>query len=114
MAAKYDLNRYIRFSSSVEEARWDDEERKWKTNVKVVGSKDAEFGEEYTITSDFMVSGVGQLNYPYYPSIEGIDDFKGKMMHSARWDWSYDLKGKKVAIIGNGQYSVLFDYFCLI
>ena len=23
-------------------------------------------------------------------------------MHSARWDWSYSLRGKKVAIIGNG------------
>lgn len=23
-------------------------------------------------------------------------------MHSARWDWSYDLKDKKIAIIGNG------------
>jgi cation diffusion facilitator CzcD-associated flavoprotein CzcO len=24
------------------------------------------------------------------------------MMHSARWDWSYDLRDKRVAIIGNG------------
>lgn len=23
-------------------------------------------------------------------------------MHSARWDWAYDIRGKKVAIIGNG------------
>lgn len=23
-------------------------------------------------------------------------------MHSARWDWSYDLKDKRVALIGNG------------
>ena len=88
----------------MDEARWDDQERKWKTHVTVTGSKDAEFVEEYTITSDFLVSGVGQLNYPHYPSIEGIDDFKGKLMHSARWDWSYSLKGKRVAIIGNGKY----------
>jgi hypothetical protein len=24
-------------------------------------------------------------------------------MHSARWDWSYDLRGKKIGIIGNGE-----------
>ena len=47
------------------------------------------------------------LNYPKYPDIEGLDEFKGKMMHSARWDWSYDLKGKKVGIIGNGMYNHL-------
>ncbi|KAL1954542.1 hypothetical protein VTO42DRAFT_1052 [Malbranchea cinnamomea] len=102
VSGKYGLTRYIRFSSFVDEARWDDEARKWKTHVKVTGAKDAEFVEEYTITSDFLVSAVGQLNYPHYPSIEGLNDFKGKMMHSARWDWSYDLKGKKVGIIGNG------------
>jgi cation diffusion facilitator CzcD-associated flavoprotein CzcO len=48
------------------------------------------------------VSGVGQLNLPHYPEIEGLDDFKGKLMHSARWDWSYPLEGKRIGIIGNG------------
>ena len=67
------------------------------------GSKDAEFGDSYTITSDFLISAVGQLNSPKYPEIAGIDTFKGKMMHSARWDWSYDLQGKRIGIIGNGK-----------
>jgi len=70
--------------------------------VSVQGTKDAEFGSSYTITSDFLVSAVGQLNVPKFPDIPGLDEFKGKLMHSARWDWSYDLRGKKVAIIGNG------------
>ncbi|PGH15402.1 hypothetical protein AJ80_05586 [Polytolypa hystricis UAMH7299] len=102
VAEKYKLARYIRFNSSVEETRWDDAARKWNTAVTVAGAKDSEFGEQYTITSDFLVSAVGQLNFPQNPSIPGLDDFKGKMMHSARWDWSYDLKGKRIAVIGNG------------
>ena len=102
VAQKYELYRYIRFGSSVESAKWDDAEKKWKTKVTVQGSKDAEFGSEYTLTSDFLVSAVGQLNQPKLPDIEGVEKFKGKLMHSARWDWSYDLGGKKVAIIGNG------------
>ncbi|PGH05786.1 hypothetical protein GX51_02757 [Blastomyces parvus] len=103
VAEKYKLFRYIRFNSAVEEARWDDKTRKWRTVVKVAGeSKDAEFADQYTLTSDFLVSAVGQLNSPAYPSIPGIDDFQGKIIHSARWDWTYDLKGKRVGIIGNG------------
>ena len=51
------------------------------------GSKDAEFNPEYTITSDFLVSAVGQLNVPSWPDIKGVDSFSGKVMHSARWDW---------------------------
>ncbi|KAF2498128.1 flavin-binding monooxygenase-like protein [Lophium mytilinum] len=102
VAEKYKLYKYIRFNTSVEEARWDDNELKWKTDVKVSGDKDSEFNDCYTITSDFLISAVGQLNQPAYPKIPGLDDFHGRVMHSARWDWSYDLSGKKIAIIGNG------------
>jgi cation diffusion facilitator CzcD-associated flavoprotein CzcO len=101
-AHKYELYRYIRFNTVVDEARWDDAEKKWKTSVTVTGAKDAEFGEHYTLTSDFLVSAVGQLNQPKMPNTPGIDDSKGKIMHSPRWDWPYDLKGKKIAIVGNG------------
>jgi len=102
VAQKYELYRYVRFNSAVESAKWDDATKKWHTAVSVQGSKDAEFGSEYTIKSDFLVSAVGQLNSPKMPNIDGLDTFNGKLMHSARWDWSYDLRGKKVAIIGNG------------
>lgn len=102
VAHKYQIYRYVRFNSSVDSAKWDDADKKWKTQVTVQGTKDAEFGSSYTLTSDFLVSAVGQLNQPKLPDIEGLDQFKGKLMHSARWDWGYDLKGKKVAIIGNG------------
>lgn len=102
VAQKYELYRYVRFNSTVESADWDDATKKWHTRVSVQGSKDAEFGSEYTIKSDFLVSAVGQLNQPKLPDIDGLNTFKGKLMHSARWDWSYDLRGKKVAIIGNG------------
>lgn len=102
VAEKYKLYRYIRFNTSVEEARWDDAEMKWKVDVKVSGDKESEFSNKYTITTDYLVSAVGQLNQPRYPNIPGIDDFKGKMMHSARWDWSYGLEGKRIAVIGNG------------
>lgn len=87
----------------MEEAKWDDVEMKWKTAVRVSGSKDSEFSDGYTITSDYLVSAVGQLNSPQYPAIPGLDSFKGKKMHSARWDWSYKLDGKRIALIGNGE-----------
>ena len=102
MAQKYELYKHIRFSTEVEEARWDEQSNTWKTKVNRLGAKDAEFGKSYTITSEFLVSGVGQLNIPKYPEIPGLDSFKGKTIHSARWDWEYDLRGKKIGIIGTG------------
>lgn len=102
MAEKYGLYKHIRFNSTVEEARWDDATHKWKVAVNVGGSKDSQFVDAYEMQSDFLVSAVGQLNVPREPEIPGLHDFQGRMMHSARWDWSYDMKGKRIAVIGNG------------
>lgn len=102
VAAKWNLYRYARFNSAVDEAAWNDVEKKWKVTVKVEGGKDAEYTPQYTITTDYLVSGMGQLNEPSYPSIPGLDSFEGKVIHSARWDWSYPLEGKRIGIIGNG------------
>ena len=102
VANKYQLYKYIRFNTSVEAATWDDSKSCWKVDVKVTGGKDAEFSSGYSIESDFLISAVGQLNQPRYPDIEGLKDFKGKIIHSARWDWSYDMTDKKIGIIGNG------------
>lgn len=102
IAEKYGLYKHIRFNSTVEEARWDETEMKWRATVRVSGQKDSEFASSYIINSDFLVSAVGQLNLPREPDIPGLKDFQGRMMHSARWDWSYDLTGKRIAIIGNG------------
>ncbi|KAF1925717.1 cyclohexanone 1,2-monooxygenase [Didymella exigua CBS 183.55] len=102
VANKYQLYKYIRFNTSVEAATWDDSKSRWKVDVKVTGGKDAEFSSGYSIESDFLISAVGQLNQPRYPDIEGLQDFKGKIIHSARWDWSYDMADKKIGIIGNG------------
>lgn len=100
VAHKYQLYRHIRFSSSIEEARWDDDSQKWRVVIKRLGGKEAEISETYTVQSDFLVSAVGQLNVPKYPDIRGLSAFQGKVMHSARWDWNYDFRGKRIGIIG--------------
>lgn len=102
MAHKYGLYKHIRFNSVVDEARWDDASNKWHTIVKRFRCKDDEIGDSYTITSDFLISAVGQLSAPKYPAIKGLASFQGKIMHSARWDWDYDIRGKRVGIIGTG------------
>ena len=107
IAQEYQLYQHMRFNTTVEDATWDAEVCKWNVRVTTApGSKDAEFNPEYTIATDFLVSAVGQLNVPKWPQIEGIESFDGKKMHSARWDWSYDLAGKKIAVIGNGTYAI--------
>ncbi|KAL8840746.1 MAG: hypothetical protein Q9170_001184 [Blastenia crenularia] len=102
VAHKYQLYRHIRFNSSVEEAQWDDVRRRWKTTVRRLGGSEVEHGDTYSMQSEFLVSAVGQLNTPKYPKIQGLGSFRGRTMHSARWDWSYDLRDKNIGLIGTG------------
>jgi cation diffusion facilitator CzcD-associated flavoprotein CzcO len=107
VAQEYGLYEHIRFCSTAESSTWDDELKKWKTHVTVAkGSKDAEAISEYTISSDFFVSAVGQLSQPNWPEIDGLNKFAGKVMHSAAWDWTCDLNGKNIAVVGSGMLGI--------
>lgn len=38
---------------------------------------------------DFVISARGTLNEAAWPSIPGLNDFKGKLLHSSKWDDSW-------------------------
>lgn len=93
---KYGLRRRIRFGERVERAIWDDEEYRWHVFT--------DSGQEYV--AQFVISGAGGLHIPRLPEIEGLEQFEGAMFHSAQWDHSVDLAGKKVAVIGTGASAI--------
>ncbi|OBH88802.1 NAD(P)/FAD-dependent oxidoreductase [Mycobacterium sp. E2733] len=96
VADKYDLRRYMRFRTSVDGARWDEEERVWR--VALAGGE--------TLTARFLITATGYLSQPRIPDIPGITSFEGKLMHGSRWDHSYPFEGRRVGIIGTGVTAV--------
>jgi cation diffusion facilitator CzcD-associated flavoprotein CzcO len=56
--------------------------------------------------ADAVIIATGQLHQPATPRLEG--KFTGHAFHSARWDHDYDLRGKRVAVIGTGASAVQF------
>ncbi|NQX90369.1 MAG: NAD(P)/FAD-dependent oxidoreductase [Halioglobus sp.] len=52
---------------------------------------------------DVVIAATGVLHQPVVPDIEGLQKFAGACFHSARWDHSVDLVGKRVGIIGTGS-----------
>src|SRR5262249_38568913 len=55
---------------------------------------------------DVVIAATGVLHHPRYPDIEGLDRFEGACFHSARWDHSVDIEGKRVGVIGTGSTAV--------
>lgn len=58
-------------------------------------------GEEHHF--DVVIAATGVLHQPAWPDIEGLENFAGRCFHSARWDHTVDLSGKRVGIIGTGS-----------
>ena len=96
VADKYDLRRHMRFNTVVEGARWDDDAQEWE--VLVAGGE--------PVRATYLVTATGFLSQPRLPDIEGVGDFAGTVVHSARWDPDVELAGKRVAIIGTGATAV--------
>ncbi len=69
-----------------------------------------------TLKARFVTTQSGAFNRPQLPGIEGIDRFRGRSFHSARWDYDYTggdcagnldkLGDKRVGIIGTGATGV--------
>jgi 4-hydroxyacetophenone monooxygenase len=98
-ADHHGLRAITRFGTRVDEAKWDGARGKWRVAAN---------GGSVTLDADMLVSAVGQLNEPRYPDIPGRESFAGPAFHSARWDASVDLTGKRVAVIGTGASAFQF------
>jgi cation diffusion facilitator CzcD-associated flavoprotein CzcO len=61
-----------------------------------------------TLTADVLVAGHGPLIEPVWPSIPGLETFAGPRFHSARWDHTAALEGKRIAVIGTGASAIQF------
>ena len=92
IADKYDVKKDIRFNEAVTDAHYD----------KGVWSITSSKGNTYQ--ADFIVCASGILHHPKFPEIKGIENFKGKMFHTAEWDHTVKIDQlTKVGVIGTGS-----------
>jgi cation diffusion facilitator CzcD-associated flavoprotein CzcO len=95
VVAEQGLEPIIETGTHVSACRWDEQARRWVVETNR--------GER---TADALIIATGQLHQPATPRLEGA--FAGHSFHSAEWDHDYDLRGKRVAVIGTGASAVQF------
>ena len=95
VVAEEGLAPIIETGTHVTACRWDDDARRWRVETSR--------GER---TADALIIATGQLHQPATPRLEG--EFSGHSFHSAEWDHDYDLRGKRVAVVGTGASAVQF------
>ena len=96
VADKYDLRRYMRFNTTVEGARWDEDAQLWR--VALAGGE--------TLSTQFLIAATGFLCQPRTPDIPGIDDFRGHSSMPPSGTTATRFEGRRAAIIGTGSTGV--------
>ena len=98
LTREHGLTGHLRLGTEVTEARWDERSSVWR--LSLAGGD--------TVEAEVLVPACGQLSRPAAPPIPGLDRFGGPLFHSAEWDHSVDLTGKRVAVIGTGASAAQF------
>jgi len=97
-ADEFGIRPHVRFNTEVLSADWNDDRAIWE--IRVESAEGAE-----VLEANALIAATGQLNRPKFPDIPGQSTFAGPSFHSARWDHSVDLRGKRVAVVGSGASS---------
>jgi cation diffusion facilitator CzcD-associated flavoprotein CzcO len=94
-----DLGRHIRYQCRVTAASWSTEERRWTVEVTR-----GDTGQRLRYATAFLWMCQGYYNHarPYRPRWEGMDRFRGVIVHPQQWPADLDLTGKRVVVIGSG------------
>jgi 4-hydroxyacetophenone monooxygenase len=92
----------IRFGTEVTSMQYDEDSGTWTLDLL------RSDGGEETLTANAVISAVGQLNRPQLPAIDGRESFAGPSFHSAEFDHTVDLAGKRVGVIGTGCSAAQF------
>jgi cation diffusion facilitator CzcD-associated flavoprotein CzcO len=97
VADRLDLRKDIRLNARVESAAYDDADNLWTVTLS----------DGSTLTTKYLISGMGVLSQPIFPEIPGIGRFAGEKYHTAHWPREgVDLKGKRVGLIGLGASGI--------
>jgi cation diffusion facilitator CzcD-associated flavoprotein CzcO len=97
-ASRYGVLPHIRYGARVASMEYDERALRWRVELDGGG----------VLKPRAVVSGIGALHVPSYPDVPGRDAFRGTAFHSARWDHSADLAGKRIAVIGTGASAAQF------
>jgi cation diffusion facilitator CzcD-associated flavoprotein CzcO len=102
-AQEYGVKKHIHFGLKVVSEEWDSGTSSW-----TVTALNESTGKEELFTASFVFNCTGYYKYDagYTPEINGLEHYKGDVIHPQHWPENYDYSGKRVVIIGSGATAV--------
>ena len=102
-ASEHGIDRQIRYGHKVLSADWSSADACWTVEVAL-----SDLGVTKTFTCKWFFAAAGYYRYDegFMPPFEGVDRFKGRLIHPQSWPEDLDYSGKRVVIIGSGATAV--------
>lgn len=94
IAKEHGLDQITRFNDEVLTCDWVD--GRWRLETRAGDGGDF----------DVVIAATGVLHHPNIPEIAGLDSFQGSAFHSARWDHSVPLDGRRIGVVGTGSTAI--------
>lgn len=98
VAHDFAITGHIHLNTPVVDARWQAQQQRWLIRTAQ--------GDSYA--ARFFISASGYIGEAEMPRFPGQELFQGAMFHSGQWHHDYDLRGKRVAVIGCGASAIQF------
>uniref|UniRef100_A0A7N0U2C0 Flavin-containing monooxygenase n=1 Tax=Kalanchoe fedtschenkoi TaxID=63787 RepID=A0A7N0U2C0_KALFE len=94
-----------RYNRNVTDARFDEEVQRWR--VEAVNKE----GDVEVYGARFLVVATGENDIANLPEIDGLEGFKGEIVHSKYYKSGAKFEGKNVLVIGSGNsgMEIAFD-----
>ena len=102
MKATVDLQRFVKYSTVVRNVEYNQDKKEF--SVKVHNLPEDHTYQEVGFSHIIVAAGI--FSVPYFPTLPGIEKFKGRILHSRDFREATDFNGKKVLILGS-SYSAL-------
>ncbi|MEA2483208.1 MAG: monooxygenase [Thermoleophilaceae bacterium] len=102
-AQEYGVEDAVRLNQRVVAASWSSEEARWTVDVQRSDS-----GASFQMTCNFLYNCTGYYRYDqgYTPDFDGVERFRGQVVHPQHWPEGLDYTGKRVVVIGSGATAV--------
>jgi cation diffusion facilitator CzcD-associated flavoprotein CzcO len=102
-ASERGIEQRIRYNRRVVAAAWSSEQARWSVRVE-----HTETGATEEITCSFLFANTGYYSYEqgYTPQLEGVERYRGTLVHPQFWPADLDYEGKRVVVIGSGATAV--------
>jgi len=105
VAKKHNVERYIRYHHKLISAIWSEDKGMWDLEFEV-SSPDTEQPTLFRRDCNVLINAGGLLNNWKWPSIPGLNTYKGHLCHSASWKEDFQWEDKTIAVIGSGSSAI--------